>query len=199
MKANHSGGKGREIELTTAEVLTAYTAATGFNPDAGPPGSNPTDNGASLQTGLEYLHNTGFSGQKIAAFGELNIKDTNNWQLALSLFGPLMLGVGVSDDAMQEFNAGEVWSADSQATPEDHCVILTGYQPGLFFCWTWGSIQGMTPEWFAQNAYEVWGAVTPGWVSAYTSRDPEGVSLAVLGQEYASVTGQPDPFLAVTR
>lgn len=189
-------GQGQEIELTTAEVLAGYIT-TGFDPSAGPSGANPTDNGSSLQAGLEYLVNPGFSGQTITMFGELDIKDTNGWQLALAQLGPLMLGVGVSDDAMQEFNAGEIWTADSQPADEDHCVILCGYQPGIYWCWTWGSIQGMTPGWFAQNAYEVWGAVTPEWVSRNTGKDPEGVSLAVLGQEYASVTGQPSPFPAV--
>jgi len=192
-------GQGQEIELTTAQVLAAYSAATGFNPSAGPPGSNPTDNGSSLQTALEYLQQTGFAGQKITMFGELDIADTNGWQLALSLFGPLMLGAGVTDADQQAFEAGKIWdiTPGMQATPEDHCIILCGYQPGVYWGWTWGGIQGMTPAWFAQNAYEVWGVATPEWVNANTGKDPEGVSLAVLGQEYTAVTGQPDPFLPV--
>lgn len=196
IEAESFWGQGREIELTTAQVLTGYSAATGFDPAAGPPGANPTDNGSDLQTGLGYLQKTGFAGKKITAFGELHIGDTSGWQLALSLFGPLMAGIGVSAKAMQQFSQGEPWSLASgdQPVSEDHCIILTGYQPGLYFCWTWGAIQAMTPGWFAQNAYEVWGVVTPDWVSTYTGKDPEGVSLAALGQEYQEVTGQPDPF-----
>lgn len=189
-------GQGKELEVTTAQALAMYTAVAGFNPDAGSPGNNPTDNGSTLQAGLEYLVKPNAYGYQFAAFGELDIKNANEWQLALATFGPLMLGVGVGTAEQQQFGNGEPWSLIPGASPngEDHCVILTGYQPGMYWCWTWGSIQGITPAWFEVNACEVWGIISQGWVNANTGKDPEGVDLAVLGQEFTSITGQKDPF-----
>ena len=189
-------GQHRELVITTEQALSAYSAATGFDPSAGPPGNNPTDNGSTLQKGLEYLHGTGLGGVQIAAFGELDIKNTNQWQQALANLGPLMLGVGVDNTSMQQFNDGQPFTVTpgSQPAQEDHCVILSGYQPGMYWCYTWGGLQGITPAWFGMNAYEVWGVVSQTWVNSVTGKDPEGVDLQVLGQEYSQVTGQPSPF-----
>jgi hypothetical protein len=187
-------GQGQEVEISAAEALAAY-ASTGFSQAAGPPGHNPTDNGSTPQNALEYLFGTGLGGVKAAAFGDLDIADTNQWQQALAQFGPLMLGVGVSQVSMQQFNNGQPWTtAPGSEAQEDHVVILCGYQPGMYWCYTWGAVQGMTPAWFSQNAHEVWGAISPAWVNAHTGHDPEGVDLAVLGQEFTTVTGQPSPF-----
>jgi hypothetical protein len=190
-------GQGKELEITTAQALAMYTAVAGFNPSAGPPGNNPTDNGSTLQAGLEYLVTPDNAyGYQFAAFGDLDVKNANQWQQALATFGPLMLGVGVGDAEQQQFEDGEPWSLTPGASPnaEDHCVILSGYQSGMYWCYTWGALQGITPAWFGVNAYEAWGIISRDWVNAHTGKDPEGVDLAVLGQEYTAITGQPDPF-----
>lgn len=187
-------GQGKEVEMTEAEILKMYSAVAGFNENAGPPGNNPTDQGSTLQAGLEYLVKTGLSGVKFAAFGELNPKKTNNWQQALAEIGPLMIGVGVGDYEQQAFGDGEIWQVQPSPNEEDHCIILCGYQPGSYWAWTWGGLQGMTPAWFSQNCYEVWGAVSQEWVSTTKGTDPEGVDLADFGGQYAALTGQPNPF-----
>ena len=188
-------GQGKEQDVTTTQALAMYTAVAGFNANAGPPGNNPTDNGSTLQDGLEYLVKPNVFDVEFAMFGELDIKNTNQWQLGLAEFGPLMLGVGVGDAEQQDFSDGKPWALTSKKpNPEDHCVILCGYQPGMYFVYTWGGIQAVEPAWFNVNAYEVWGIISKEWVNTNTGKDPEGVDLAVLGQEYASVTGQPDPF-----
>jgi len=188
-------GQGQEKEVTTAQTLSMYTAVAGFDPNAGPSGSNPTDTGSTLQAGLNYLVKPNVFGVEFSVFGELDIKNTNQWQLGLAEFGPLMLGVGVGDTEQQDFSDGKPWKLTSD-TPnqEDHCVILCGYQPGMYYVYTWGGLQAVEPAWFNVNAYEVWGIISKEWVNAHTGKDPEGVNLAVLGQEYASVTGNPDPF-----
>lgn len=187
-------GQGTETEVTDAQTLVMYSAVAGFDPAAGQPGSNPTDQGSTLQAGLEYLVSTGLAGVKAAAFGELSVANTNQWQQALAELGPLMAGVGVGDAEEKAFARGSLWQAGPQANQEDHCVVLCGYQPGVYWCWTWGGIQGMTPEWFTQNAYEVWGAVSPWWVSTVKGTDPGGVDLADFGAQFTALTGQPDPF-----
>jgi hypothetical protein len=139
---------------------------------------------------------TGIAGCKAAAFGQLDLHDTNQWQQAMALFGPLILGVGVTSAEEIQFDTGEPWTLVPGAAqnPEDHCVVLTGYQPGMYWCQTWGAIQGITPAWFEMNAAELWGVVSPLWVSARTGLDPEGATLAQLGQLFTVITGRPSPF-----
>jgi hypothetical protein len=64
----------------------------------------------------------------------------------------------------------------------------------MYWCYTWGGLQGITPAWFEMNAYEVWGVVSRTWVNSVTGKDPEGVDLQVLGQEYSQITGKQSPF-----
>jgi hypothetical protein len=195
-EANTYFGQGREVVVTEAQALTAY-AWSGFDISAGPAGANPTDNGDTLQHGLEYLlQSANAYGVEFVAFGELDVKNTNQWQQALAWLGPLMLGVGVGTAEEEAFNTGATWdvSPGSQRIAEDHCVILTGYQPGMYWCWTWGGLQAMTPAWFAQNAWEVWGAVSRTWVNLVSGKDNQGVDLQVFGQQFSQVTGKPNPF-----
>ena len=186
-------GQGTESEVTTTQALTAYAAETGFNESAGPPGDNPTDQGSTLQAGLGYLRTTGLAGVKIAAFGELLVGNTNEWQQALAELGPLMAGVSVGGLEEEQFNAGQMWTG-SAAGEENHCIILTGYQPGVVWCQTWGAIQGMTMEWFSENVHELWAVVSREWVSMKTGTDPGHVDLQVVGQQFTALTGQPSPF-----
>ena len=134
---------------------------------------------------------------ELRRFGELDVKNTNAWQQALATMGPLMLGVGVGDAEQQQFANGQLWTAapGARANAEDHCIILCGYQPGIYWAWTWGSIQGMTPAWFELNAYEVWGAASQTWVNSVRGTDPEGVDLADFGQQFAATPSPPAPSL----
>lgn len=187
-------GQGTEIDMLDDEILEAYSAITGFDPSQGTPGNNPTDNGTTLQAGLNYLRHTGFAGVTAAAFGSIQPSATNKWKQCLAQVGPLMLGVGVSNYEQTAFEQGAVWDAGATPNPMDHCVILTGYQSGLYFCHTWGGIQAMTPQWFDQNCSEVYGVISHEWVSKTKRVDPYGVNLSVLAQQWKSVTGQPSPF-----
>src|SRR5579859_963052 len=45
---------------TTAQTLALYSAVTGFNPNAGPSGNNPTDQGTDETSMCQYMVNTGF-------------------------------------------------------------------------------------------------------------------------------------------
>ena len=53
----------------------------------------------------------------------------------------------------------------------------------------------MTWACFTAVTEEAWCAITPEWFSAAGS-DPQGVNLYGLGQDFAAMTGQPNPFPA---
>lgn len=190
-------GQAQEVVVTTEQALAGYSAGTGFDPAAGPPGDNPTDNGATLQEGYDYYHRTGFGGVKADAFGFLDHTNTNQWQQAVAQLGPILLGVGVGQAEEVAFDNGTPWDLQPgrHAAEENHAVLLCGYYAtGNYFVYTWGGLQAVTQRWFRGAVYEAWASVSKGWVNKMTGRDPFGVNLVTLGQEYTAITGKPSPF-----
>lgn len=188
-------GQGTEAVVTDAEALAAYSAISGFDPNAGPSGDNPTDRGASVQDALGYLRTTGMSGVKIDAFAEVEPGDINAIQVAAAQFGCLSAGVNLPANAQQQFTDGQPWDAvpDDGGIEGGHCIILCGYDQDFLYFATWGQVQKATYAWWAKYGEEIWAVVSADWVSAQGT-DPEGVNLTSLGVEFATLTGEPNPF-----
>lgn len=168
-----------------------------FNPNAGPSGNNPTDNGATIQSALNYLRKTGMAGNKLAAFAELSVSNMAKVKQAVYLFGCLSIGINLPDSAMQQFNAGQPWTpVKGSAIDGGHCVIVVGYDADWIYVVTWGQVQKMSYAFWAEYVEEAWAPVSRAWVSLVTGHDPAGVNLVSLGEEFAQVTKQPDPFPA---
>lgn len=184
-------GTATPVVPTTDQTLAAYAVVGGFNPNAGPPGSNPTDNGATVQSALGYLRKTGVSGFKIAAFGELNVKDLNEIKLGICQFGAVSLGINLPNSAMTQFNTGQPWTPVN-GSPIDggHCVIAVGYDADWVYVVTWGQIQKMSWAFWAEYVEEAWAVIDALWANA------EGLDKHALGAEWAALTRQANPFPA---
>jgi hypothetical protein len=188
-------GQGTETVITDTETLAAYSAISGFNPHDGPPGQNPTDQGATVQAALGYLRTSGMGGVKIDAFAEIAAGDMNAIQNACAELGPLSAGVDLPAIAQQQFADGQPWDV----VPGDggieggHCIVLCGFDQDYLYFVTWGQVQKATYAWWAKYGSEIWTVVSRDWISA-AGKDPDGVDLASLGAEFASLTGEPSPF-----
>lgn len=192
-------GQGTEYAVSTSDALAAYTRITGFNPNAGPPGNNPTDQGTMIQDGLSDLRKTGFGGHKVAAFAQLDPSKMADVKLAVSEFGAVDIGLAFPSSAMDQFNAGKPWDYVSGSPIEGgHCVVVVGYDAAFLYVYTWGAVQKVTQafwnEYVAKNGGEAWAVISQDWVNSVTGLDLEGVNLAAFGAQYASLTGQPNPF-----
>lgn len=189
-------GEGDETIVTDAEALAEYSRVTGFNPDAGPPGSNPTDQGALIQDGLADLRKNGVAGQKIAAFARVNQASQDEVKTALADLGAVSLGVNLPQSAMDQFNAGQPWTVSGDATIlGGHCIIAAGYDAQYVYVVTWGKVVPAAWGWLAAYCDEAWAVVSAAWAGK-GGKDPEGVDLHSLGAEFAALTGQPNPFPA---
>src|SRR5437879_3603415 len=80
-------GQGKTVEVTEADVLKGYSDVTGFDPHAGRPGENPTDQGTVIQDALSYWRKTGVGGHKILAFAQVDHRNQDEVATALYLFG----------------------------------------------------------------------------------------------------------------
>lgn len=190
-------GQGTETVVPDTDVLIAYEAVGGFNPNAGPPGSNPTDQGSLIPDGLQYLKLTGMTGVKIAGYGQIDVSVTAKLQTAVYEFGGISIGINLPNSAIQQFNANQPWDvvANDGGNAGGHCVYVCGYDANGFLLWTWDKLWHMSYAFWDKYVEEAWGIVSQMWVSAITGKDPEGVDLVTLGQEFLAVTGQ-NPFPA---
>lgn len=183
-----------EVASTTAEVLAAYSAITGYNP------ADPsTDQGAEMQAVREFWRKTGFTlgGQphKILMFAELDVRDDTTVRWALDEVGAIGVGVNFPVSAIDQFNSGQPWdvASDDGGIEGGHAVALVGYDQTYWYVLTWGQVQRVTPAWWGKYVEEAWLSLTEDFVNARSGDDPLGATLVQLGDQFAALTGLPNP------
>lgn len=192
-KAMQVAAGNTEVASTAEEVLAAYSAITGYNPD-----DPDTDQGAEMQDVRAYWQKTGFTlgglPDRILMFAELDHTNTALVQWALDQVGAIGLGVNFPTSAMDQFNAGEPWSVVKGSTIEGgHAVALLGYDETYWYVLTWGAIQKVEQAWFAAYVEEAWLSLSADFVDQHTGTDPLGSTLYQLGVEFAALTGKANP------
>jgi hypothetical protein len=203
-------GSGKVIEVPTADLLEAYADVTEFDPNAGPPGDNPTDNGTVIQDALNYWRKMGIDGHQILAFFELNPNNTIEVETALALFGHLCVGISFPASAMVQFNAGKPWDVvhgGDGGIEGGHAINCGGYlSPGATFGvalgkaangnWlvvTWGRVQEMTPAFWSHYVEEVWTVASQEWLRP-DGTVPDGLDTAAANAAFTALTREPGPF-----
>lgn len=173
-----------EAAVTTAQVLAAYSAVTGYTP------TDPsTDQGAVCLDVLNYWRKTGIAGHRIGAFAELNVGDEDEIRAAVDLFGLIYVGAALPATAEAELDDGAPW-ASTAGTPGGwggHCFIVGAYDVDGLTCITWGQRQRMTWEWFAKYVDEAYAVLSPDWLGPKGA--PNGFDLAALQTDLSAVTG----------
>jgi hypothetical protein len=155
--------EGEKPATFTAEgVLSDYSAGTGFNPNAGPPGQNPTDQGSNVRAVLDYRRKTGIvdaqdKRHKIGAFVKLDPGNLTHVFQALYIFQIVGIGLAFPEYAMEQFNKGEPWDVIPNAPkPEGgHYVCCVGKRENIDIV-TWGALQQMTVAFFEKYCDEAW-------------------------------------------
>jgi len=157
--------------FSDAEIVTAYSAVSGYVP-----GNPITDNGADMQSVLDYLKSTGMTDEAgqthkvagYAAFGDP--ADEVLLAQVLDVFGSVYVGVSLPASAEQEFASGQPW--DYQPTSPEaggHCIVLQKRavgQAGVLEYVTWGAVQRTTRGFQRHYAEEAYAVVTEDWLQA---------------------------------
>lgn len=187
-------GQGAEVVITEDTVLRGYESI-GFDPNAGPSGDNPTDQGSLLTQGLDYLVSQGMQGVKIDAYAEIDVHDVNLLKTALAELGPVDLALSLPASAEDQFAAGQPWTyTGDQNILGGHCVTGVGYDDKYLYIHTWGQVQKV--EWQFYMAYfnQAFALVSREWINSTSTLDPEHVNLASLGDAFAQISGGSNPF-----
>ena len=194
-KSNQVVAGNTEVVSTTKEVLAAYSAVTGFDPN-----DPSTDQGAVMQDVRNYWRKNGVTlggkPRKILLFAELNnpTKNINLVKLAVEQFGEVGLGINFPDSAMDQFDQGEPWDVVAGATIEGgHAIALVGFDEEYFYIVTWGEVHKMTLAFFTKYVDEAWIQINEDFVNAKSGSTALGQTLYQLGQQFQAVTGQTNP------
>lgn len=141
---------GKTVAFSTPNVLSDYTAVTGFNK------ADPnTDQGTDMQKAASYRLKTGVADangnrHKIAAYLAIEVGNLDEMLVAAYVFGASGTGVLVPESAQDQFEH-EPWSVVPGSRVEGgHYVPLMGMRGGNFIFNTWGGCQPATPEWVSK-------------------------------------------------
>jgi hypothetical protein len=186
-------GKKTTETITDNDVLAAYTAVSGYNPITG-----EHDDGAVVQEVLSHWRKVGIGGHKILAFASVDFRNPSELRQATHIFGNVYLGIDFPNTAMDQFNNGEPWDVVDGAYSEGGHAINAGYydvSDGMWKVVTWGKVQPMTQAFWDKYVEEAWVVVSPEWLDA-TGRNPEGIDMTAMGDEFTKITGEASPFPA---
>lgn len=181
---------GHPATFTTTGVLSDYAAGTGFDPKAGPPGSNPTDQGSNVREVLSYRRKTGIvdgaqKRHKIGAFVKLEPKNLAQIYQAMYLFQAVGIGIEFPGSAMEQFHEGKPWSVVEGAQIEGgHYVCCVAKRQNIDII-TWGALQQMTVEFFEKYCDEAWAYLSTE--DLQKEKNPEGFNLSQLKEDLAKL------------
>lgn len=159
-----------EFHPTDEEAIALYQAVGGYVP-----GNEATDQGCVMHDVMQYLVDTGFGGQKLDAFAELDVSRfatqmnlLQEIKLANHLFGPLPIGINLPRSAMDQFEAGQPWDVTLEQSPilGGHCVVIVGYDENYFRVVTWGQVVKVTPAFLQRCLEEAYVLLSKLWFPA---------------------------------
>jgi hypothetical protein len=178
---------GQASQFTADGVLSDYSAGTGFDPNAGPPGDNPTDQGSNVRQVLGYRRSTGIvdatgNRHKIGSYVRLDVGNLTHLFQALYLFQAVGIGFQVPDSTIPLFQEGKPWDVipGDQLTGEGHYVCCVGKRANLEVV-TWGALQQMTVAFFEKYCDEAWTYISTEDLQA--GKSPEGFNLDELKKD----------------
>ena len=187
---------GKLVTPTDGQVLDAYEAVSGYNPN------NPaSDAGATLLSALAYWKSHGIGGNKIVAWSAVDPTNKTEIQQAISIFGGVYIGLSLpvmSQNPGTGANGLPLWSSTGNFTGAGlpggwggHCIPLVGYgvdeesNEGTMGV-TWAQLYDLTYGYIAAYCTEMYAIVTQEWIEA-DGLSPSGFDITQLLADLPSV------------
>lgn len=170
-------------------VVDQYAQYSGYNPQTG-----SGDTGSNVRDVLNWRQSKGLlddsgAAHKIGAYVALEPGNLTQLWEALYLFNVIGIGINFPGSAMDQFNAGQMWSVVAGAKIEGgHYIPVVGHpSTGVWTCITWGKRQPMTTQFLTTYCDEAWAWVDPARYSALTGDTPQGFSPNQISQYLTAV------------
>lgn len=172
---------GSMTTLPDSDILSLYEGACGYQL-----GNESTDQGGDEQTVLGYLVNTGCGGNKLAAFVEIDPRNTDDVKRAIAACGLVYIGFNVPDYLPEAPNSDWDVQPGSYNIEGGHAVILAGYDAARLQVISWGEYYSMTWAFFGQFVDEVYALADQSWLES-TGKTLGGLTLADLEQQMQAI------------
>lgn len=197
--------KGRMTTISDADVVTAYSAVSGYRP-----GRKETDVGCVMTDVLRYWRRTGIGGHKIDAYADVDPKEHTGVKQALDLFGGFSIGLSLPKTASDQLDAGKPWTVTSlsgdgaRGSWGGHAVRILKYDATWLYCVTWSKIQKLSWKFLDVYCDEVHAPISVDWFNE-RGYNPRGLDWTALARDLAEVADAPlvfpvgpNPFPGVT-
>lgn len=178
-----TANNGPEVTISDQNILSLYSNVSGYDPNTG-----ANDNGAVIQTVLNYVRHNGLDGHRIGAYVFVDPTSQEEVQQASFLFGGLYLGVNLPRSAQSQ----QVWSVPKhlhinlpQWRPNGwggHAIFNPDFDQVGLTCITWGEKKKMTWDWFKVYCTECYAIISPDWVTGATPA-PNGFDFEALNND----------------
>jgi hypothetical protein len=178
----HTANAGTIIIPTTADVLSAYSADTGYDPaQTDAQGNNPTDQGDDETAVCRFMMKTGICGQRSAGAAMVDPTNFDHIRWCVEIFGACRLGITVSDEMVTQFQDKQPWTVLGTSNPGGHDVPVVYCDADYAWVVTWAGEQPIAWSLMAQPAFlqEAHAEVYPDFVRS-TGTTPRGFSLAQM-------------------
>jgi hypothetical protein len=169
---------------TDQQVLNFYSAVTGFDPNAGPPETNQTDQGTVLSHMLDVWKTDGFPvtdlttgsivTHKILGYAACDITSWAQIRWVTDTFGGCLKGIQCPQSAQQDTSN---WTYVANSPIDGGHAILQDSQGGAGDKnISWGMVIPTTLEFELNYMTEAWAVVTESWLNALGT-SPSGLNL----------------------
>jgi hypothetical protein len=171
---------GKTVLLTDADIITAYSGISGYNPRTG-----ANDNGCISNKALNFWRRTGVGGHKIAAYVNINARDKTAVKAAANLFGGIYIAAQLPLAASTQFDRRQTWTPTSGANGRKgswggHGIHMGRYDADGFTVSTWGRLQKASWAWWDRYVVEAWGIASADWIAAQAGTNPLGFDLVKM-------------------
>lgn len=159
-----------------AEVIKMYSAISGYDPVTG-----QNDNGCMMTDVLNYMQTTGLQGHKILGWAQVDHTSAIRLRQGVYVFGAVDTGFQVPQSAMDQFQAGQVWTPE-QGSPIQggHDVPYFGDGRNGYSCLTWAKNQKLTNGFETAYTDEAYVLLTKDWLNNADGLAPNMLNLDAL-------------------
>lgn len=192
VEATATGNAGKLFTATKGQLVADYRAIGGYVP-----GDPSTDQGADLQTAMNFWTQKGFAnGTKLAGWLAIDAKNKFEVQTVIWLFENSYMGVELPDAWVTPFPSGDgfTWDVGTPNPDNGHCFIGAGYTAkgitidtwGLFGTLTWDAVAKLCSS---SDGGEIYVLLTPDIIAKASAKAPNGFDWATLTTDFNALGG----------
>lgn len=175
----------QSVTPTDTEVLTAYEAISGYNPD-----DPSTDTGCVMLDVMTVWRDTGICANKSLEFLSIEPGNIELVKAAIYLFGAVDIGVNLPQSADTQFEHRKPWALVPGYRHDPivggHSISVFDYADGWFWAVTWGQAQKISAAWFAYYCDEAYAILDNTWIGP-DAKAPNGFDLAQLKKDLNAI------------